>query len=189
MIAPAPGNALVIVDVQNDFLPGGSLPVPGGDRVVEPLNRWIDMAMAAGVPVFATRDWHGEHHCSFRERGGPWPPHCVQHTWGAEFAPGLCLPASATIVSKGSDPDRDAYSGFEGTELGRALQVRRVRRVLVGGLATEYCVRNTVRDALARGFEVVLLRDAIRPVDLHPGDGARAEDEMMRRGAVPTTLS
>jgi len=139
------------------------------------------------VPVFATRDWHPGGHCSFRERGGPWPPHCVQGSHGAELAAGLRLPPSAVVVSKGAEVDRDAYSGFEGTALDGELRARGVRRLLVGGLATDYCVLNTVRDALAKGYEVVLLRDAIRAVDVHPGDGARAEEEMIRRGATTAT--
>jgi nicotinamidase/pyrazinamidase len=180
-----PGDALVVVDVQNDFLPGGSLAVPRGDEVVVPLNRAIDAAVSRGVPVFATRDWHPENHCSFRARGGPWPPHCVQGTAGARIASALELPPSATLISKGTRPERDAYSGFDGTDLAERLRARGVRRVVVGGLATDYCVKSTVSDALDRGFEVLWLADAVRAVEVNAGDGERAEREMIARGARP----
>jgi nicotinamidase/pyrazinamidase len=181
-------DALVIVDVQNDFLPGGALAVPGGDQVVPALNRYIALCEGRGLAVFATRDWHPEDHCSFRARGGPWPPHCIAHSRGAAFAGGLQLPRSAGIVSKASSADRDAYSGFEGTDLEAQLRGRGAARLLVGGLATDYCVLNTVRDALARGFQVLLLKDAVRAVNLRPGDGDRAEQEMLALGARPVTL-
>jgi len=184
-----PGDALLIVDVQNDFLPGGSLAVPHGDEVVPVLNRAIGAFEAQGLPVYATRDWHPERHCSFRAQGGPWPPHCVAHTRGAEFAPALRLAPAATLISKATSADRDAYSGFEGTDLDRRLRAGGIRRLVVGGLATDYCVLNTVRDALQRGYEVMLLTDAIRPVDIQPGDGRRAEEEMARLGARRITLN
>jgi nicotinamidase/pyrazinamidase len=184
VVALGPGDALLIVDMQNDFLPGGTLGVSHGDDVIPVLNRWLDSAVREGIPVLATRDWHPPNHCSFRARGGPWPPHCMQDSRGAEFASDLRLPFSATVVSKGADPDRDAYSGFQGTDLDEGLRALGVRRLLVGGLATDYCVLETVRDAIARGYQVVLLRDAVRPVDVHPGDGQRAEREMIRSGAL-----
>jgi nicotinamidase/pyrazinamidase len=184
-----PGDALLIVDVQNDFLPGGSLAVPHGDEVVPVLNRAIGAFEAQGLPVYATRDWHPERHCSFRAQGGPWPPHCVAHTRGAEFAPALRLAPDATRIPKATSADRDAYSGFEGTDLDARLRTAGVRRLVVGGLATDYCVLNTVRDALQRGYEVMLLTDAIRPVDIQPGDGRRAEEEMTRLGARRITLN
>lgn len=189
-IAPRPqaGDALIIVDVQNDFLPGGSLAVPCGDQVVAPLNRYAALFAKLGLPVVATRDWHPLYHCSFRSQGGPWPPHCVADTTGAQFAPTLALPSGASIVSKATTPERDAYSGFQGTELDTMLRRRKVRRVFVGGLATDYCVLNTVKDARRLGYEVVLLRDAIRAVDVNPGDGDRAQDEMQRLGAAPAGI-
>ncbi|MFZ5556579.1 MAG: nicotinamidase [Pseudomonadota bacterium] len=180
-------DALILVDVQNDFLPGGTLAVPGGDAVVEPLNRAAALFAARGLPVFATRDWHPPDHCSFRARGGPWPPHCVVATPGAAFAPGLRLPDAAVVISKATTPDRDAYSGFQGTDLAERLRRAGVKRVVVGGLATDYCVKETVRDALAAGFEVVLLTDAIRAVDVHAGDGEAARHDMLGCGAVPAT--
>jgi nicotinamidase/pyrazinamidase len=182
-------TALLIVDVQRDFLPGGALAVPKGDEVVPVLNRYIGAAKERGVPVFASRDWHPGRHCSFREQGGPWPPHCVADTPGAAFAPGLALPAEAEIISKATTESPDAYSAFAGTGLARRLRRRGVKRLLIGGLATDYCVLNTVRDALAEGFEVRLLADAIRAVDVEPGDGERAAREMREAGAAPMTLA
>lgn len=181
-------DALVIVDVQNDFLPGGALAVPDGDAVLPVLNSYIALFESRGLAIFATRDWHPRDHCSFRAQGGPWPPHCVAFSRGAAFATDLQLPCSAVIVSKAQAPDRDAYSGFEGTELETLLRARGASRLLVGGLATDYCVLNTVRDGLARGFQVRLLTDAIRAVNVNPGDGDRALAEMSGLGAQPLTL-
>lgn len=180
-----PGDALVVVDVQNDFLPGGSLAVPQGDAVVPALNRYLAVWRDRGLPVFATRDWHPPDHCSFREQGGPWPPHCVAGTAGAAFAADLELPSDGVLISKGQQPDRDAYSGFEGTDLDAELRRAGVHRLFVGGLATDYCVLSTVRDARKLGYTVFLLTDAIRAVDVRPGDGRRAEAEMIKLGAVP----
>lgn len=181
---PASGDALLIVDVQNDFLPGGSLAVPRGDEVVAPLNGWIARFAAAGLPVFATRDWHPPDHCSFQAQGGPWPPHCVAGTAGAEFAPALRLPAGAVGIAKATRAEADAYSGFAGTDLAARLREAGVGRLFVGGLATDYCVVNTVIDALAAGFAVVLLAAAIRAVDVAPGDGERAIAAMAAAGAA-----
>lgn len=188
-IALRAGDALVIVDVQADFLPGGSLAVPRGDEVVAVLNDYLAVFRRAGLPVVATRDWHPPDHCSFQPQGGPWPPHCVAGSPGAGFAPQLQLPTDAILVAKASEPQRDAYSGFEGTALHDLLRQAGVRRVFVGGLATDYCVLNTVRDALRYGYQVVLLRDAIRAVDVHAGDGARAIAAMLQSGALAATLA
>ena len=185
---PQAGDALLIVDVQHDFLPGGSLAVPLGDEVVTILNRYIHAFQAQGLPVYATRDWHPERHCSFRERGGPWPPHCVANTTGAGFAVALQLPPATVVISKATTLDADAYSGFEGTDLDSRLRAAGIRRLFIGGLATDYCVLNTVRDALRLGFTVFLLADAIRAVDVQPGDGKRAEEEMVKLGAQRITL-
>ncbi|MDO8263448.1 MAG: isochorismatase family protein [Gallionella sp.] len=183
-----PGDALLIVDVQNDFLPGGSLAVPRGDEVVAVLNRYLHAFIAKNLPVYATRDWHPGRHCSFRAQGGIWPPHCVAGTRGAEFAAALQLPPSAVIISKADTAEQDAYSGFEGTNLDQQLHAANIRRLFIGGLATDYCVLNTVRDALRLGYQVFLLADAIRAVDVRPGDGLRAEEEMARLGAQPITV-
>ena len=180
---PDAHSALLIVDVQNDFLPGGSLAVPDGDAVIGPLNHAIAAFRARGRPVIATRDWHPPDHCSFTDRGGPWPPHCVQHSEGARFAAALALPDDALVVSKAERPDQDAYSGFQGTDLAGRLRALGVTTLVVGGLATDYCVANTVRDALEAGFEVYVLEDAIRAVDVEPGDGARAVEAMRAAGA------
>ena len=180
------GDALVLVDVQNDFLPGGSLAVPEGDQILTPIKRWLAEFIRAGLPVFVTRDWHPTDHCSFRAHGGPWPPHCVAGTGGAQFPSGLGLERDPriTVISKGTSPEADAYSGFEGTDLHARLQSAGVRRLFVGGLATDYCVLNTVLDARRLGYEVELLERAIRPVEVHAGDGAKATAAMIDAGAT-----
>lgn len=187
-LLPRTGDALLIVDVQNDFLPGGSLAVPRGDEVVTVLNRYLKLFEARTLPVYATRDWHPEQHCSFREQGGPWPPHCVAGTRGAQFAAALQLPSSAVIISKAATVEQDAYSGFQGASLDQQLRAANIHRLFIGGLATDYCVLNTVRDALRLGYEVLLLGDAIRAVDVQSGDGLRAEEEMTKLGAQRITL-
>ena len=178
-------DALVAVDVQRDFLPGGALPVPDGDGVVPALNRYLGLFASRSLPVFATRDWHPADHCSFREQGGPWPPHCVANSEGARFAAELELPETIVVVSKAVEPDVECYSGFEGTDLEQRLRDAGAGRLFVGGLATDYCVLATVRDALRRGFSVSLLTDAVRGVDVQPGDSDRAKQEMLRLGAIP----
>lgn len=178
-------DALLIVDVQQDFLSVGSLAVPAGDEVVRPLRAWIERFTAAGLPVFATRDWHPQDHCSFRTQGGPWPPHCIAGSIGARFATGLALPETVCVISKATLPDVEVYSGFKGTDLDLQLRHAGCRRLLIGGLATDYCVLHTVQDALGLGYRVVLLLAAIRAVELSPGDGARAIAAMTAMGAVP----
>lgn len=182
-------DALIIVDVQNDFCPGGALQVAEGDRVVAPLNRYIDLFAEQSLPIFATRDWHPAKTSHFKEFGGPWPAHCVQQSIGAEFHPALHLDHRAVILSKGMAANEDSYSGFqsvdsEGTPLADLLRRKGVERIFVGGLATDYCVKHTVLDGLKHGFRVVLLCDSIRAVDLNANDGAVAIDEMVRAGAV-----
>ncbi|HTX24023.1 MAG TPA: nicotinamidase [Steroidobacteraceae bacterium] len=185
---PAVGDALIIVDVQNDFLPGGALSVSTGDEIIASLNHCIAAFERRRLPIFATRDWHPPDHCSFRQQGGPWPPHCIAGTEGAQFAARLQLPPDARVVSKATRPEADAYSGFQGTDLAEQLQRLDCRRAFIGGLATDYCVRATALDALAAGFEAVVLTDAVRAVEVRPGDGARALAEMAARGArmLPT---
>jgi nicotinamidase/pyrazinamidase len=187
-IAFTPGDALLVIDLQVDFLPGGALGVPKGDEVLAPINRLLRLFGSQGLPIFASRDWHPEHHCSFAARGGPWPPHCVAGTPGAAFSSRLDLPAGAVVVSKADTADQDAYSAFNGTTLAAQLREREVRRVVVCGLATDYCVLNTVIDARANGFEVLVVPEAMRAVDVAPGDGERAIARMSGLGAESVTL-
>lgn len=176
-----PGDALLIVDVQIDFCPGGALAIEHGDEVVPILNRWIAAAASAAVPVYASRDWHPRHHLSFTESGGEWPVHCVQDSAGARFHPGLELPDSAIVVTKGVRFDRDQYSAFDETGLATEMRARGVRRVWVGGLAQDVCVRATVLDARREGFAAIVIADGTRPVTRAGGE--RANAEMRQAGA------
>jgi len=180
-------TALVVVDMQNDFCPGGALAVQGGDKIVPVLNKYIEAFRRAGAPIIFTRDWHPQDHSSFKEQGGPWPRHCVQYTKGAEFHPDLAVPPDAEIVSK-ADKQDEAYSFFKGTDMGRILRDRGIKRLLVGGLATDYCVKETVLDGLTHGFEVFHLDDASKGVNLNPGDSERALEEMTAKGARRMTV-
>ena len=180
-------DALIVVDVQNDFCPGGALPVPTGAQVAATMTRAAKAFAAQGASVFATRDWHPEGHSSFAAQGGQWPPHCVQGSHGAEPHPDLDLPSGASIVRKGTSLDKDAYSGFIDSDLEEQLRSAGVERLFVGGLATDYCVLNTVVDALDVGFETYVLTDAIGAVDVEPGDGLRALHLMQGSGAKLTT--
>lgn len=182
-------DALVVVDLQNDFCPGGSLGVAGGDRVIAVLNRYIQRFRDLKAPIYATRDWHPPVTKHFKAHGGVWPPHCVQGTKGAEFHPALTLPPDVVILSKGMDPEQDAYSCFQaqdpdGMDFAVSLGESGIQRLFIGGLATDYCVRCTALDALHEGFQVVVLQDAIAAVDLKPGDGERAIEEMRAAGAT-----
>jgi nicotinamidase/pyrazinamidase len=177
-----PKQALIVVDVQNDFCPGGTLAVAHGDEVVEPLNEQIDEFLERGAPVYKSRDWHPATTKHFEAYGGTWPVHCVQNTKGAEFHPALRDDPRITVVSKGLG-DTDCYSAFDETDLVSQLREQGVKEVVVGGLATDYCVKNTVLDALKHGFKVKLLENATRAVDLQPGDGDRAIEEMRAAGA------
>jgi nicotinamidase/pyrazinamidase len=175
-------RALIVVDVQNDFCPGGTLAVAQGDEVVPPLNKLIEEFLERGEPVFKSRDWHPEKTKHFAAYGGTWPVHCVQNTKGAEFHPDLIDDMHIRVISKGLG-DTDCYSAFDETDL--ALQLRRlgVEEVWVGGLATDYCVKNTVLDALKEGFRVKALENAMRAVEVNAGDGERAIAEMREAGA------
>ena len=177
-------DALIVVDLQNDFCPGGALAVPEGDKIVPVLNAYIERFSNSRSIIVATRDWHPENHISFAEQGGIWPKHCVQNTKGAEFHPDLKLPSDSIIVSKATEPDKEAYSGFDGTNLEKLLKGKGVTRLFVGGLATDYCVRATVLDALRLGFCVFLLLDAIKGVNVQPEDSERAIVEMLEKGAI-----
>ena len=180
--------ALLLVDVQNDFCPGGALPVPDGDKVVVPLNRVASCFAVAGLAVLVSRDWHPEVTSHFKEFGGAWPPHCVQGSPGAAFHPALRLPGATVVISKGISPDSDSYSAFDGRSkdgmsLAEILSALNIRRLYVGGLATDYCVRSSVLDALSAGFEATVLVDAIAGVDINQGDSAKALKEMRLAGA------
>ena len=185
--------ALLVVDVQNDFCPGGALGVRDGDAVVAPLNRMIEWTKKHGGTVYATRDWHAPDAPHFKAYGGIWPVHCVQQTPGARFYPGLRLPADATVVNKGDSPASDGYSAFEGhTQAGAPLvhdlREKGIDHLYIGGLATDYCVRHSVLDAQKTGLEVTVLTDAIAGVDVNPGDSARAIEEMRAAGAKFATI-
>ncbi len=184
-----PSDALIIVDVQNDFLPGGTLAITAAGALIPIINRYIDCFAAAGQPIIATRDWHPAKHRSFESQGGPWPPHCLMHTAGAAFPDDLKLPDDVVVVSKGTRIDQDGYSGFDGTDLEQQLRSRNIKRLFVGGLATDFCVLGTVQDALERGFVVMLLEDAVGAVNVHALDGEKAIRRMHRLGARSMTLS
>jgi len=175
-------KALLVVDVQNDFCPGGSLAVAHGDEVVAPLNKLIEEFLERGEPVFKSRDWHPEKTKHFTAYGGTWPVHCVQNTKGAEFHSELKDDIHIRTISKGLG-DEDSYSAFDVTDLALQLQRLGVEELWIGGLATDYCVKNTVLDALKEGFRVKALTDAMRAVELQPGDGERAIKEMRDAGA------
>jgi len=175
-------QALIVVDVQNDFCPGGSLAVAHGDEVVGPLNELIDKFLEEGAPVYKTRDWHPATTKHFQKYGGIWPVHCVQNTTGAEFHSQLRDDPRIHIISKGLG-DTDCYSGFDETDLAEQLRSEGVSEVLVGGLATDYCVKATVLQAIKEGFKVKALTAAMKPVDVNPGDGACAIEAMRAAGA------
>jgi nicotinamidase/pyrazinamidase len=183
------GDALILTDIQRDFLPGGSLGILHGDEVIGPLNRAVEAFERSGLPVYATRDWHPADHCSFEAQGGPWPPHCVQGSPGAEFSGDLRLTREPKIISKATRSDKEAYSAFEGTELDEHLRSKDISRIFIGGLATDYCVLNTVKDAVRLGYQVVLLIDAVRAVNVRPHDEERALVEMEELGAASVRTS
>jgi nicotinamidase/pyrazinamidase len=181
-------TALLVVDVQNDFCPGGSLPVAEGNRVVPVLNEYVERFSRDGRPVLFSRDWHPDQTTHFVTRGGPWPPHCVQGTPGAEFHPELRVPPGAIIISKGMDPGEDGYSAFvgrdeRGTRLADLLRELGVEKLVIGGLATDYCVRDSVLEARQAGFDVEVIANGIRGVEVMPGDSQRAIERMKAAGA------
>ncbi len=185
-------SALLVIDVQRDFCAGGALAVPGADAVIPPLNRLIDRFQRLNVPVYASRDWHPPDSRHFKPNGGPWPVHCVAGTELAAFHPALWLPTTVIIISKGLDPEASGYSAFEGQTVdGLALrddlQARGIKRLYVGGLATDYCVRASVLDALNAGIRVTVATDTIAGVELKPGDAKQALQEMLANGADLTT--
>ncbi|MFQ5921198.1 MAG: isochorismatase family protein [Nitrososphaerales archaeon] len=165
--------ALIIADMQNDFMPSGALPVPDAEKIVPALNRYIEIFASRKLPIFATRDWHPPNHISFKQRGGIWPMHCVKDTAGAELDKALKIPRSVRIISKGTEADKEAYSGFERTDLARRLEAEGTRCVLIGGVATDYCVKNTALDAIRLGLDAVVLEDAVKGIN--KGDDAMRE--------------
>lgn len=186
MVSPAEnlktGDALIVVDIQNDFCPGGALPIEKGDEVVPVLNDWIAAALKMNIPVYASRDWHPAGHISFREQDGPWPPHCIQDTDGAAFRPDLKLPDTVIKITKGVRFDQDQYSAFDETGLGTHLREKGIKRLWIGGLAQDVCVLATVLDACREGFEAHVIMDATRPVTAD--GGVDACKQMKNAGAL-----
>ena len=172
-------KALLIIDFQNDFTSGGALEVPGGDEIADPVKRLAERFDL----VFATRDWHPPDHASFETEGGPWPVHCVQGTEGAELHPELAGIDIAEIVDVGRGREDEGYSGFENSELARLMRDDEVDEVFVCGLATDYCVRASAIDACREGFDVTVIEDAVRGVEVRPGDSERALEDMRAAGA------
>ena len=176
------------MDVQNDFCPGGALAVPEGDKVVPRLNQYIRIFSRKKFPIFASRDWHPVRTRHFKDFGGTWPVHCLQNTRGAAFHPQLKLPKETVLLYKGTDPEKDSYSAFQaeamdGMSFANLLRLFGIKELYIGGLATDYCVKSSVLDALKNGFKVKLLTDAIKGVDIKPGDSNKAIKEMVKKGA------
>jgi len=188
MISLTVHDALLIADIQNDFLPGGALGIRGGNEIIPVLMSYIRRFQIHHLPIVLTRDWHPPNHCSFHSQGGLWPAHCVAGSPGSLPPPTFDAPASAVIIYKAIDRDQEAYSAFQSTALDRHLRALGIRRLFIGGLATDYCVVNTVTDALTLGYAVCLLIDGIKAVNLQPDDGRRAEQDMIRLGATPVQL-
>lgn len=186
-------KALLIVDVQNDFCPGGALAVPEGDKVIPIINKYIGNFTKKKLPVFATRDWHPVRTNHFKDFGGAWPVHCIQNSKGAEFHPKLKLPKEVILLYKGMDPEKDSYSAFQaedisGMSLLGLLKVLRVEEIYIAGLATDYCVSFSAHDALKKGFRVKILMDAIKGVNLKPDDSNQAIKMMLKAGAKEATF-
>jgi nicotinamidase/pyrazinamidase len=188
-----PKKALLVVDVQNDFCPGGALGVPEGQRIVPAINKYIKIFSQKGLPIFATRDWHPVRTKHFKSFGGAWPAHCIQNTPGAAFHPKLKLPKGAVLLYKGMNPEEDCYSSFgaedlRGLSLPKLLKIFGIQEIYIAGLATDYCVKFTTRDAIKQGFKVKILIDAIKGVNLKANDSEKAIKEMLRLGAKKMTL-
>ena len=181
-------KALLIVDVQNDFCPGGALAVPEGDKIVSTINKYIRIFAKKKLPIFASRDWHPIRTKHFKDFGGVWPVHCLRNSRGAAFHPKLKLPKEAIQLYKGMDPEKDSYSVFQAEDLSgtgflKLLNMLGIKELYIGGLATDYCVKSSVLDALKHKFKVKLLIDAIKGVDLKPDDSEKAIKEMIKKGA------
>jgi nicotinamidase/pyrazinamidase len=182
-------DALLVVDVQRDFLPGGAMTISGSERILPRLNACMAKFVSRGLPVFASRDWHPHNHRSFASQGGPWPPHCIQGSMGAQWADGLWLPENLVAVSKGKEADALGSSAFDATDLTQRLRQAGVHRLFMGGLATDTCILHTARDALAQGWEVVVLGDAVAALDVKLGDGLRALQMIQREGGEVAEVS
>ena len=182
-------DALLITDIQNDFLPGGTLPIEGGDEIIPVLNEYARRFEDSKAHVFASRDWHPAKHISFLAQGGQWPPHCVQNTKGAEFSPELKLPQPIVVISKATNPEHESYSVFDGTSFEHELKMCEIKRLFIGGLATDYCVVNTVLDALKLGYDTVVLLDATLGINTQPGDVDQAIQTMLKAGAKQMTIA
>jgi len=180
-------DAILITDIQKDFLFGGALPIEGGDEIIPVLNDYIQRFKTSKANILASRDWHPQNHVSFNTQGGSWPPHCIQETGGAKFSPDLKLPEHTVVISKATDPKRESYSAFDGTILATELKRLGVKRLFVGGLATDYCVVNTALDACKLGFETVVLMDATLGINVNPGDVDAAIATMLANGAAQAT--
>ncbi len=176
-------KALLIIDFQNDFTSGGALEVPGGDEIADPVRKLADHFDL----VFATRDWHPPDHASFETEGGPWPVHCVRDTPGAQFHPAMDDVKVDAVVDVGREREDEGYSGFEKSDLAQILRDHDVHEVYVCGLATDYCVRATAIDACAEGFDVTVVEDAVRAVEVNEGDAERAFRDMRQAGARVAT--
>jgi len=186
-------KALLIVDVQNDFCPGGALGIKDGDKIIPAINKYIKIFVAKKLPIFATRDWHPKKTAHFKKFGGVWPVHCVQGTKGAQFHPRLKLPKDAILVYKGMDPKKDSYSAFQaedanGMSLPNLLKILGIKELYIAGLATDYCVKFTMYDAISKGFKVKILLDAVKGVNLKLHDSEEAIKEMVKMGAKKITL-
>ena len=186
-------KALLIVDVQNDFCPGGALGIKDGDKIIPAINKYIKIFAPKKLPIFASRDWHPKKTTHFKKFGGVWPVHCVQGTKGAEFHPKLKLPKEAILLYKGMDPRKDSYSAFQaedtnGMLLPNLLKMFGIEELYIGGLATDYCVKFTTHDAIREGFKVKILLDAIKGVNLKPNDSEIAIREMVKIGVKKITL-
>ena len=182
-------KALIVVDVQRDFCPGGALPARDGNKIVRPLNRVIETFEKENLPIVFTRDWHPRNHISFKAYGGIWSPHCVKNTPGAKFHPELYIPRGAIVVNKATEPKQEAYSGFQGTNLATLLRTKGVKEVVIGGLATDYCVLNTAMDALENGYRATVISDCVKGVNVKRTDSATAFRRMSTRGVKTITSS
>jgi nicotinamidase/pyrazinamidase len=180
-------DALLITDIQNDFLPGGALPVAGGDEIIPVLNEFTKRFQDVQAWIFASKDWHPPNHVSFKQQDGPWPSHCIQETKGAKFSPKLKLAKDTVVVFKAMNPMRESYSVFDETYFADWLKERDVHRLFIGGLATDYCVLNTVLDARKLGLETVVLLDATRGINVDVGDVERAIERMLKVGVEQAT--